>query len=94
MLQTLFPGSIDKMAKDRGYFPGSPPMIVEEHSDLLQLLVGDDDEQSQIEFGAHQVAIVRNQNAKQYAKKLGFTLVLTVLEAKGLEFDGKFDIDL
>ena len=40
MLTKLFPGSIDKMAKDRGYFPGSPPFMVDNHDDLLQLLMG------------------------------------------------------
>eukprot|EP01052_Picozoa_sp_SAG31_P042726 SAG31_NODE_6875_length_1863_cov_1.834467_2_plen_184_part_00 len=88
MLTKLFPGSIDKMAKDRGYFPGSPPFMVENQNDLLQLLMGtfpdcwlligfialwlnwlltpfqnvthpgDNEEKSQIEFGAHQVNLL------------------------------------
>ena len=50
MLQKLFPGSIDTMEKDRGYFPGSPPFVVETDVDLQQLLLGDNEERSQIEF--------------------------------------------
>eukprot|EP01052_Picozoa_sp_SAG31_P042727 SAG31_NODE_6875_length_1863_cov_1.834467_3_plen_134_part_01 len=41
-----------------------------------------------------QVAIVRSHAAKSHAKKLGFALVLTVLEAKGLEFDDVCTADL
>ena len=57
-MQVLFPGSIDKMKKDRGYFPGSPPFMVDSHDDLLQLLLGDDDSKSQIEFGAHRLFVL------------------------------------
>ena len=94
MIQEIFPGSIDKLPKDQGYFPGSPPFIVTEREDLLQLLIGGDEEKSQIEFGAHQVIIVRNQAAKKtLPSELRAAIVLTVFEAKGLEFDDVFIID-
>ena len=94
MIQKMFPDSIDKLPKDRGYFPGSPPFIVTEREDLLQLLIGSDEEKSQIEFGAHQVIIVRTAEAKKtLPSELKGAIVLTVFEAKGLEFDDVFLID-
>ena len=88
------PGSIDNLPKDQGYFPGSPPFIVTAREDLLQLLIGGDEEKSQIEFGAHQVIIVRTQEAKKtLPNELKGAIVLTVFEAKGLEFDDVFIID-
>lgn len=86
--------AIDKLPKDRGYFPGSPPFIITEQQDLFRLLMGSDEEKSQIEFGAHQVIIVRNQEAKKMLpRELNLAIVLTVFEAKGLEFDDVFVYD-
>ncbi|KOO22984.1 lupus brain antigen 1-like protein [Chrysochromulina tobinii] len=46
---------------------------------------------SQIEFGAHQVVLVRDQAAKErLPAELQSALTLTIFEAKGLEFDDVF----
>ena len=48
----------------------------------------------QIEFGAHQVIIVRDREAKRtLPNELKGAIALTVFEAKGLEFDDVFIID-
>ena len=58
---------------------------------MWELLVRGDEEKSQIEFGARQVVIVRDQKAKDnLPRELQSAIVLTVFEAKGLEFDDVF----
>jgi hypothetical protein len=95
MLQTMFPGSIDTLKKDRGYFQGSPPFIVSSAEDVRELLIGSSEEKSQIEFGAHQVIIVRSEEAKRNLPDfLQRAIKLTVFQAKGLEFDDVFLYDL
>ena len=91
MIRMMFPGSIDNLRKDSGYFPGCLPSIVLTRDDLWELLVRGDEEKSQIEFGARQVVIVRDQKAKDnLPRELQSAIVLTVFEAKGLEFDDVF----
>eukprot|EP01046_Picozoa_sp_COSAG06_P078089 COSAG06_NODE_25751_length_629_cov_1.105660_1_plen_190_part_00 len=94
MLQKMFPGSIDNLKKDEGFFRGSPPFIVPRPEDVRELLIGSSEEKSQIEFGAHQVIIVRNAEAKRnLPDALQRAIKLTVFEAKGLEFDDVFLYD-
>ena len=90
MIHHFFPNAVDKLAKDRGHFEGSPPKILSavSHDDLAILLIGSDVAHSQIEFGAHQAVIVRDQEAKDtLPEEFDEALVLTVFECKGLEFD-------
>lgn len=94
LIETLFPQTIDKLAKERSSIEGPMPMIIESQNIealFLMLFGSTSDEEIQrdkIEFGCSQVIIVRNQQAKEdMPELLKHALVLTVYEAKGLEFD-------
>eukprot|EP00960_Hanusia_phi_P018931 557842-Hanusia_phi.AAC.1 len=90
LLETLFPAFIDVLPKERGFFLGPRPMLLKETDidDIAMLILGADRKQSQIEFGAHQVILVRSQEAKDRLPHFfDGCLAMTVLEAKGLEFD-------
>ena len=89
----LFPNAVDRLQKDCGHFNGPKPRLLTETTadDLAILLVGSDETQSQIEFGAHQAVLVRSQAAKDtLPEEFDGALVLTIFEAKGLEFDDVF----
>ena len=91
LLRTFFKGSIDDhLPEDTGMFPGPVPVLLEscEHSDLALLLSTNKREASAIEFGAHQVILVQSKEAKEDLPTiLKGAIVLTIFEAKGLEFD-------
>jgi hypothetical protein len=56
--------------------------------DLVLLLLGNQRTTTQIEFGAQQVVLVRNEDAREaLPEELRAGLVMTIFEAKGLEFD-------
>ena len=93
LLLELFPHSVDALEKDVGHFDGPLPTLLTDTSkdDLSILLCGSDPQHSQIEFGAHQVVLVRDQAAKdRLPAELQSALTLTIFEAKGLEFDDVF----
>uniref|UniRef100_A0A8C2TV57 Tetratricopeptide repeat and ankyrin repeat containing 1 n=1 Tax=Coturnix japonica TaxID=93934 RepID=A0A8C2TV57_COTJA len=90
LLQYYFPESFDRLPKDCGLFDGPKPTVLEScsFSDLAILLRGNKRKTQPIEFGAHQVVLVANETAKEkIPEELSLALVLTVYEAKGLEFD-------
>lgn len=91
LLRTFFKGTIDDhLPEDTGMFPGPVPVLLEscEHSDLALLLSTNKREASAIEFGAHQVILVQSKEAKEELPTiLKGAIVLTIFEAKGLEFD-------
>ncbi|NWW88824.1 TRNK1 protein, partial [Rhynochetos jubatus] len=90
LLQHYFPESFDRLPKDCGLFDGPKPTVLESCSisDLAILLRGNKRKTQPIEFGAHQVVLVANDTAKEkIPEELSLALVLTVYEAKGLEFD-------
>ncbi|XP_060036551.1 TPR and ankyrin repeat-containing protein 1 isoform X2 [Erinaceus europaeus] len=90
LLQFYFPESFDRLPRDSGLFDGPRPTVLESCSvsDLAILLRGNKRKTQPIEFGAHQVILVANETAKEkIPEELGLALVLTVYEAKGLEFD-------
>uniref|UniRef100_H3AAJ0 Tetratricopeptide repeat and ankyrin repeat containing 1 n=1 Tax=Latimeria chalumnae TaxID=7897 RepID=H3AAJ0_LATCH len=90
LLQFYFPESFDRLPRDRGLFDGPRPTILESCSvsDLAILLRGNKRKSQPIEFGAHQVILVTNEMAKEnIPEELSLALVLTIYEAKGLEFD-------
>uniref|UniRef100_A0A6J0UIH0 TPR and ankyrin repeat-containing protein 1 isoform X1 n=1 Tax=Pogona vitticeps TaxID=103695 RepID=A0A6J0UIH0_9SAUR len=90
LLQYYFPESFDRLPRDRGLFEGPKPTVLESCSvsDLAILLRGNKRRTQPIEFGAHQVIIVANETAKEkIPEELSLALVLTIYEAKGLEFD-------
>ncbi|XP_075916736.1 TPR and ankyrin repeat-containing protein 1-like [Petromyzon marinus] len=90
LLQHFFPESLDWLPRDQGLFAGPLPVLLDSCSseDLAILLRGHQRRAQPIEFGAHQVILVCNEKAKeQLPEELSLGLVLTVYEAKGLEFD-------
>ncbi|XP_057314279.1 uncharacterized protein LOC130655524 isoform X2 [Hydractinia symbiolongicarpus] len=89
-LKLLFPESFDHLRPDVGLFPGPKPVILDtsDFSELAMLLQGSKRETSAIEFGAHQVVLVQNEKSKaNLPAELSYGLVLSIYEAKGLEFD-------
>ncbi|MEE6465610.1 hypothetical protein FKM82_006620 [Ascaphus truei] len=90
LLQHYFPESFDRLPRDCGLFGGPKPTVLESCcvSDLAILLRGNKRKTQPIEFGAHQVILVTNETAKEkIPEELSLALVLTIYEAKGLEFD-------
>lgn len=90
LMQEYFPSSFDCLPKDQGMFPGPLPVFLQscQVSDLVSLLGTNRRASSCIEFGAHQVIIVQNEDSKRSLPEVLKTgIVLTIFEAKGLEFD-------
>ncbi|KAK3101278.1 hypothetical protein FSP39_002361 [Pinctada imbricata] len=86
----FFPESFDRLGKDQGLFQGPAPVLLEScsFSDLAMLLRGNKRKTSHIEFGAHQAILVVNDAAREnIPEELQLGLILTIYEAKGLEFD-------
>ncbi|RIA86623.1 hypothetical protein C1645_325835 [Glomus cerebriforme] len=87
----FFPNSIDRLSRERGKIDGPLPIIFEEfqaetfHYNIFSI----GEHASNVEFGAEQVIIVRNDAAKKRVKELigKVGLVMTVFEAKGMEFN-------
>ncbi|KAG5460115.1 MAG: hypothetical protein BJ554DRAFT_7879, partial [Olpidium bornovanus] len=72
-----------------GVFNGPLPLLFnsEAFQDLSVLLYGDRPKDTSIDFGAHQVILVRSQESKRkLPPEFRQALVMTVFEAKGLEF--------
>lgn len=67
LLYFFFSDSLDRLPPDLGLFTGPKPVIMEAESpeELVLMLDGSKRETSRIEFGAHQVVIVRSEEAKQ-----------------------------
>ncbi|EKX52227.1 hypothetical protein GUITHDRAFT_102129 [Guillardia theta CCMP2712] len=93
LLSSLFPSTVDLLPRERGFFDGPKPILLDTTSveDATLLIMGSDKVTSRIEFGAHQVVLVRSQEAKKkLPKELDGCLAMTILESKGLEFDDVF----
>ncbi|XP_062576553.1 TPR and ankyrin repeat-containing protein 1-like [Saccostrea cucullata] len=90
ILVKYFPESFDPLQKDQGLFQGPAPILLEscDVSDLAVILKGKKQSTSRIEFGAHQAVLVVNDEARDnLPDELQQGIVLTIYEAKGLEFD-------
>ncbi|CAK74855.1 unnamed protein product (macronuclear) [Paramecium tetraurelia] len=96
LLEIFFPNTIDKLKKERSNISGPKPIIVNgDKEELFYLLSGETADQKQqvgerlpIEFGCNQVVLVKDQESKKNIPTiLQHALVLTIYEAKGLEFD-------
>ena len=90
LLSHFFPESFDKLARDQGLFEGPKPVLLKScsFSDLAVILRGHKRKTSPIEFGAHQVILVTSDEVRDsLPEKLSRALVMTIYEAKGLEFD-------
>jgi len=90
LIKEFFQDSIDHLPDDEGMFPGPVPVFMDscKEEDLSLLLSTNKRECSAIEFGAHQVILVQSKEAKDKLPQiLKGAIVLTIFEAKGLEFD-------
>ncbi len=90
LMKRFFSSSFDSLPEDEGMFEGPKPKILDSCmvSDLALVMRSNKRESSVIEFGAHQVIIVQSEEAKKNIPDvLKAGIVLTVFEAKGLEFD-------
>lgn len=90
ILFRYFSDSFDPMQKDQGLFDGPKPKLLEFCSleNLAMLLRRNKQQTSDIEFGAHQaILVVNNESREKLPEVLSTGLVLTIFEAKGLEFD-------
>ena len=90
LLQHFFPMSFDRLAKEQGLFPGPKPVLIDSSNFayLAKLLKGQKRESTPIELGAQQVVLVASEKARDSVpEELREGLVMTVYEAKGLEFD-------
>ncbi|CAI2174338.1 545_t:CDS:2 [Funneliformis geosporum] len=91
LLKEFFPNSIGKLSPEFSEIGGPQPIIFEDcqAETLFALRNNIENANAFIKFGADQVIIVRNEKAKQRVKDLNSNigLVLTVFEAKGMEFN-------
>ena len=94
ILGHFFPDSFDSdLPHDKAMFdkPESIPVLLQlcrdDINDLALIMYGNRRDASNFQFGAHQAVIVQSEEAKQEAKAVLSGNILTVYEAKGLEFD-------
>ncbi|KAK7231092.1 hypothetical protein SO694_000761109 [Aureococcus anophagefferens] len=89
-MMALFPNSVDVVAPERAHFAGELPLLFTDDAfdDVAEVFSGGN---AVTEMGANQVIIVRNAAAKrELPAELAGALVMTPLEAKGLEFTDVF----
>ncbi|KAI9334519.1 hypothetical protein DFJ73DRAFT_852992 [Zopfochytrium polystomum] len=89
LLRFYFPTQIDHLPREAGTIVGPRPVIVTSQDTIKTFLSGGDASSEPIDFGAGQVILVRNvEDAIQLKRELnmGFVLILTVEQAKGMEF--------
>jgi len=89
----FFPNSIDKLSRERSEIGGPQPIILDgfqKHHFKIFSEIENENMTNYVEFGAEQVIIVRDIEAKNQVKGLigkNAGLILTVFEAKGMEFN-------
>ena len=91
LLEIFFPDSFDRLKPDVGLFEGPKPVILnaDDFEQLALLLQGTKRKTtSSIDFGAHQAVLVQSEESKRLLPlELRHGIVLSIYEAKGLEFD-------
>ncbi|CAN0880585.1 Probable helicase MAGATAMA 3, partial [Linum grandiflorum] len=90
LLYHFFPSSVDKLSKETSRIFGEAPVLLEAGSDenAIMTIFGNKSGGRFVGFGAEQVILVRDDNAKKdvYSYVGKQALVLTIVECKGLEF--------
>ncbi|KAJ7222598.1 hypothetical protein GGX14DRAFT_664393, partial [Mycena pura] len=97
LITTLWPDAIDKLEPEKGTVHGSRPVFFTNwdlddiHS--KQFLFGDQPSGSYVELGAEQCILVRDKAARnKLVQDVGnIGLIMTLHEAKGLEFNDAFE---
>ncbi|CAM1332256.1 TRANK1 (predicted) [Pycnogonum litorale] len=88
ILNFFFPESFDSLKPDQGMFSGKVPVIIKSSKgDLIKYLCHNQNKASQTDFGANQAILVANLETKNEIQSHLKAFVLTIFEAKGLEFD-------
>jgi hypothetical protein len=100
MLEIFFPKSIDILSKESSPIQGPKPIVFEigSNSELIKTLLfeilqhgmleGQGEVKQNYEFGCNQVILVKSEEAKEYVAEIfKHALCLTIVEAKGMEFD-------
>ncbi|KAJ5109865.1 hypothetical protein N7532_002510 [Penicillium argentinense] len=90
-LWTGFPETVDKLAPETGLIDGPRPIIFAgfDSSVLTARMMAGNRTENVANFGAEQVILVRDEEAKSNLQTVigDIALVLTILESKGMEFD-------
>ncbi|CAD8203304.1 unnamed protein product [Paramecium octaurelia] len=90
-LELLFDGEIDFLQKEKSDQQGPKPTIIQscENKDLLNYLLQQyRNNENNVELNSNLVIIVKDQDSKQKIPiELQNAIILTIYEAKGLEFD-------
>jgi len=101
MIELFFPHSLDILYRETSPVTGPKPIVFEIGTDknLVKQFLNEiisssisnlvaDDSNPDIKFGCNQVIIVKNEDTKERVQEMyKYALCLTVVEAKGLEFD-------
>lgn len=94
-LSTAFPYAIDKFSPELGDFDGPAPIVFSGFNSEIFIPRKGENSTTISEFGAEQVLIVRDEEAKSLLlDTMGDkVLILTILESKGMEFQDVFLFD-
>lgn len=89
LMDHFFKQSFDSnLPRDKGILEGPCPLLFDDYGNIEDIFSHDRLTSSEIAFGAHQAVIVRSKEARETLPiSLQSAIVLTVYEAKGLEFD-------
>ena len=96
LLKFYFPESFDAVYGDEGYLDGPKPIFISSDSDhVLSSIIYDNSSSELIEFGADQVILVRDEEAKSKLNPdlLDAAICMTIQESKGLEFNDVFIVN-
>ncbi|GMH41224.1 hypothetical protein BSKO_09134 [Bryopsis sp. KO-2023] len=98
LLGNYFPQFMDKLRREKSFFKGPEPYLMESKNpeDILNLLIASGSaSDSEVQFGAHQAILVRDKNSFENLPEIiqESALILTIPQAKGLEFDDVFIVD-
>jgi hypothetical protein len=89
----FFPNSIDRLSRERSDIGGPQPVVLDGFQNHHFKIFSEGENENTanyVEFGAEQVIIVRNKEAKLEVEGLignKAGLIMTVFEAKGMEFN-------
>jgi len=98
VIKRFFPQYMDSLEREKAFFSGPKPLLLNgiQNEDLTILVSGSDKATSNVEFGAHQVILVRNitsiDSLPEPIRNSG-AIIMTVSQSKGLEFDDVFLVD-
>ncbi len=88
LIEEFFKNSIDHLPKDKGLLRGPKPVFLQCEPDEISQVLNPNSKSTSLQFGAYQAIIVQSKEAKEsLPTSLKRNIRLTVLQAKGLEFN-------